>query len=418
MEHTHYLIAGASHAALAAMHTIRMADGEATLSVVGPDDVLPYSPTVLPYVVSGRSDPERIFLRDEAYFAGIRAEYRRGRRLAKLDAGGKLAELDDGSAVKFEKLLLATGARPAIPDVPGMEQVPYHVLRTLDDALRLRSGLSAGARHAIVLGAGLIGLHAAENMCRAGARVTVIELQRRVLPGYFDGTAAAMIARAFDSAGVEIRTATRVTQAEPRASGFALRLDDGECLAGDLLLISTGVTPVMDYLKGSPIARDRGILVDTRMRTSADGIWAAGDVAQASGFYDPTPVLNGILPSAVEQGRIAGMAMAGDPAVADYRGAVPLNTYGYFGRHAASVGSNTAPESAEVVVRSDAAAERYLKIILDGSRLHGIFAINTPIDAGVMWELIRRRTDLAPVRDQFLAQPRATARLLMSRLWR
>lgn len=418
MEHTHYLIAGASHAALAAMHAIRMTDNDAALTVVGADDTLPYSPTVLPYVVSGRSDPSGVFLRDEAYFTGIRAEYRRGRRLAKLDAGGKVATLDDGGSIRFEKLLLATGARPAMPAVAGLDTVRYHVLRTLDDALRLKSGLAAGTRHALVLGAGLIGLHAAENMRRAGARVTVIELQPQVLPGYFDETAAAMIARVFAGAGVEIRTATRVMQAEPRAEGVALRFDGDESLAGDLLLVSTGVAPVMDYLGDSPIARDRGILVDARMHTSADDVWAAGDVAQAAGFYDPQPVLNGILPDAVEQGRIAGMAMAADPAVADYRGAVPLNTYGYFGRHAVSVGSNEAPESAEVVVRHDDAAERYLKIILDGGRLHGIFAINTPLDAGILWELVRRRTDLTPFRERFLAEPRATGRLLMSHLWR
>jgi phenylglyoxylate dehydrogenase epsilon subunit len=112
------------------------------------------------------------------------------------------------------------------------------------------------------------------------------------------------------------------------------------------------------------------------------------------------------------------MAMAGDPACHSYRGAVPLNTYSYFGRHAVSVGSNVAPPGATVVTTTDVAAERYLKIILDQGRLHGIFAINTPLDAGILWELVRRRTDLGPVEAQFLAQPRETARLLMSRLWR
>lgn len=418
MERTHYLIAGASHAALAAIHAIRLTDRDAPLTLVGPDDTLPYSPTVLPYVVSGRSDPGGIFLRDAAYFTANGAAHRRGRRLAELDTGVKIARLDDGEALRYEKLLLATGARPALPPIPGLDRVGYHVLRTLDDALRLKNGLAAGTRHALVLGAGLIGLHAAENMRRAGAQVTVIEREAQLLPGYFDATAAAMIGRVFAQAGVEIRTATRVLRAEPRATGIALGLEVGGSLEGNLLLVSTGVLPVMDYLGDSPIARDRGILVDGRMHTSAEDVWAAGDVAQAAGFYDPQPVLNGILPDAVEQGRIAGMAMAGDPAVADYRGAVPLNTYGYFGRQAVSVGSNAAPDSAEVVIRHDDAAERYLKIILDGGRLHGIFAINTPLDAGILWELVRRRTDLTPFRERFLAQPRETGRLLMSQIWR
>ena len=418
MERTDYLIAGASHAALAAMHAIRLLDADGSLTVVGRDRQLPYSPTVLPYVVSGRSDPNRIFLRDDAYFACEQTTYRRGRALVRVEPASRVAELDDGSRLQFGKLLLATGARPVIPPVPGLEALPYHVLRTLDDALRLRAALPR-ARHAIVLGAGLIGMHAAENLSKGGARVTLIELQDQILPGYFDADAAAIVARAFERDGhVTIHTNTRVVSADSGPQGFVLRLQDRPPVSGDLLVVGAGVAPVVDFLAGSQIRCDRGIVVDGSMRTSAEDVWAAGDVAQAANFYDARPVLNGILPNAVEQGRIAGMAMAGDPALQGYRGAVPLNTYSYFGRHALSVGSGAAPAGAQIVVRSEADSERYLKIILDEGRLHGIFAINIPLDAGVMWQLIRRRTDLTPLRDRFLAQPREAGRELMSRLWR
>ncbi len=417
MQQTDYLIAGASHAALAALHAIRLADVAGTVTLIGKDASLPYSPTVLPYVVSGRSDPAQVFLRDDAYFAAQHTDFRKGRHLVGLDPVARIAKLDDGQTLQFGKLLLATGARPVIPDVRGLAGVRYHVLRTLSDAEGLRGALS-GIRHAIVLGAGLVGLHAAENLRHGGARVTVIELQPQILAGYFDATAAAMIASAFAKAGVEIRTGRRLTEVSAAAEGFTVGLDNGESLAGDLLLVGAGVEPVMDYLSDSSVARDRGILVNDTMQTSVSDIWAAGDVAQAPGFYDARPVLNGILPDAVEQGRIAGMAMAGDPALHAYRGAVPLNTYTYFGRQAVSVGSNVAPPGAKIVVNADAATDRYLKIILDEGRLHGIFAINTPLDAGVLWELVRRRIDLSAIADQFVAQPRDTARLLMSRLWR
>ena len=414
---TRYLIAGASHAGLAALHAIHLADADGAVTMIGGDEALPYSPTVLPYVVSGKSDPASVFLRDADYFAARRTDYRRGRRLARLDAARKVAELDDGSALGFDKLLLATGARPKIPPIEGLDAVPFHVLRTLDDAVRLRDGLAA-AHHAIVLGAGLIGMHAAEHMHRAGARVTLVELQPQVLPGYFDATAAGMIAQAFEAAGVTVRTGARATRVAAASAGLSMTLDTGESLAGDLLLVGTGASPIMDYLQDQAVACDRGILVDERMRTSAADVWAAGDVAQGPNFYDAARVLNGILPDAVEQGRVAGMAMAGDPGGAAYRGAVPLNTYGFFGRHAICVGSNAEPPGTEVVVRTDEAAGRYLKIVLDGDRLHGIFAIDTPIDAGIMWELMRRRVDLGPLRAQFLAEPRDTARILMSKLWR
>ena len=417
MEQTDYLIAGASHAALAAVHAIRLVDANGSLTVIGRDRELPYSPTVLPYVVSGRTDPKTIFLRDHDYFARARAAYRCGHALVRIDAASRVADLADGSRLQFGKLLLATGARPLIPAIPGLDSVPYHVLRTLDDALRLRARLP-GTRRAIVLGAGLIGMHAAENLCKGGARVTIIEQQHQVLPGYFDADAARIIARAFERAGVTIRTGTRAEAIEGGPGGVALRLDDGSTVSGDLLLIGAGVAPAVDFLAGSRIECDRGIVVDAAMRTSVEGVWAAGDIAQAASFYDARPVLNGILPDAVEQGRIAGMAMAGDRAFQGYRGAVPLNTYSYFGRHAVSVGSGDTAPGAEVVAHSDSEAERYLKIILEEGRLRGIFAINTPIDPGVMWQLVRRRVELTAVRDRFLAQPREAGRLLMSSLWR
>jgi phenylglyoxylate dehydrogenase epsilon subunit len=417
MQSTHYLIAGGSHAALAALEAIRMTDTQRELTLVAKDGRLPYSPMVLPYVVSGHARPEHVFLHDEQYFERASASYLCGRSVTHVDTGTHLAQLSDGTALRYQKLLLATGARPAVPPIPGLERVPVHVLRTLDDALRLRECLPS-ARRTVVLGGGLIGMHAAENLRKGGAHVTIIEIQPQLLPAYFDAEAAAIIARTFTNAGVDLRVDTQIASVAPHGGGFTMQLRGGESLEGDLLVVGTGVTPVMDYLHGTPVATDRGILVDDTMRTNVGEVWAAGDVAQARGFYTSAPVLNGILPYAVEQGRIAGMAMTGDPALESYRGGVPLNTYSFWGRHAVAVGTNAAPEGAEVVRRLDPARERYLKIILDGNRLHGIFGVNEMFDAGVMWELILRRIELGSMRERFLARPNETARALMSRTWR
>ena len=414
---THYLIAGASHAALAALHAIRLVDDQRDLTVIAKDDSLPYSPTVLPYVVSGRSTSTSVLLRDDRYFAEHKVNFLRGRQVTGVSTTERLATLSDGTRIRFEKLLVATGARPVVPAIPGLADVGFHVLRTLEDAQRLRDRLS-GASHAVVLGGGLIGMHAAENLCNSGVRVTVIEMQAQVLPAYFDADAAALIERAFAEAGVDLRTGSRVERIAAGSPEFTVQIAGGARVAGDLLLVGAGVVPVTDYLEGSDIAIDRGVLVDDVMHTSAANIWAAGDVAQARDFYGSAPVVGGILPDAVEQGRIAGMAMAEDSTVTPYRGAVPINTYRFFGNHAIAVGSKRAPAGAEVVVRTAPYDNRYLKIILHDNRLYGIFGINEPFDAGVMWELILRRIDLGPVREQFLKRPQDTARTLMSRLWR
>lgn len=419
MECTKYLVVGSSHAALEAVTAIRMHDGEGSLTLLTRDPHLPYSPTVLPYVVSGRSAANGIFLRDESYFADQQVRLRRGTALQVLHAARNAAELADGSEIVYEKLLLATGAAPAIPPIPGIDQVTYHVLRTLDDATRLHEAIKQ-SKQAVVLGAGLVGMHAAENLVKAGAGVTIVEMAKRLTDGYFDPVAAQLIEKAFTDNGARIFTGSRVVHLAPSATGSTLTLENGTRLEADLLLVATGVKPNIAYLDRGEggVDHDKGILVSDTMQTSVANVWAAGDCAQAKGFFSEGRVINSILPDATEQGRIAGMAMAGDPGLKRYPGGVPLNTYHFFGRHAISVGSSKAPEGAEIVTRFDEASGRYLKAIFVDGRLHGIYGVNEFFDAGVMCQLILRRVDLSAVRERFLANPLAVGREMMSRLWR
>lgn len=416
MMQTRYLLVGGSHAALEALAAIRMHDAEGSLVLATRDPAPPYSPTVLPYVVSGRTDPGRVRLRDAGYFAEQKATVKQGAALASLDTARRVASFDDGAEIGYERLLLATGAAPAVPQIPGLNEVGFHVLRTMNDAVRLRDALGA-AKKAVVLGAGLVGMHAAENLVQAGAETTVIELQPQVLPGYFDAQAAGLIEQAFTERGAKVLCGRRVVEVAKQDKGFLLRLENNDSSEGELLLVATGVRPVVDYLSASGIATDQGILVDRRMRTSVADVWAAGDVTQAPSFYRDAVVVNGILPNAVEQGRVAGMDMAGDPGAKDYRGAVPINAYPFFGRQALSVGAADV-EGAECFVELEREAGRYRKIALENDRLAGIFSIDMPFDAGIMVELVLRRVDLGPVKQDFLAHPRETARRLMSQLWR
>ena len=420
MQHTHYLIVGASHAALSALHAIRLHDAEQEVTILTRDDSLPYSPTVLPYVVSGRSDPGRVFLRDEGYFAEHKVNYRRGAKVQKVNAGTSAVELADGSKIGFDKLLLATGAAPMLPPIPGLAGLKFHVLRTLPDALALREALPR-IKRALVLGGGLIGMHAAENLAKGGVEVSVVELQPHVLSGYFDAEASAMIESVFTAKGVHLLLGARVASFTPQGEGCRATLADGTELQADLLLVATGIAPVTDFLAGSCVETERGVLVDEHMRTNIANIWAAGDVAQACGFFSSERIINGILPDAVDQGRIAGMAMAEDPGSKTYTGGVPLNTYSFFGQQAVSVGVHEGAleqSGVEVQKQVDTAQNTYLKIVLKDNRLAGIFGVNTAFDPGIMWELILRAIDLGEEKLAFLRSPQQTARALMSKNWR
>ncbi len=413
--HAKYLIVGASHAGREALAAIRMHDPEGRLVMLSREKHLPYSPTILPYVVSGRSAPDHIALAKAEWFADNRAELVLGARVVEVDPTARAVRLADGGRWTYDRLLLATGAEPAVPRVEGLERGGYHVLRTLDDALAVRTH-AASARRAVVLGAGLVGLHAAETLAEAGLDVTVVEMRPHVLAEYFDARAAALIGETFERHGVRMLMGRRLERAAG-SEPCRLGLDDGTELEADLLLVVAGVRPATDLLAGSPVATDKGILVDQRMRTNVEGIWAAGDVAQANGFLSGRPIINGTLPEAVEQGRIAGMDMAGDADLVPYGGGIALNTYGFFGRHAVAVGAAATAEGDGAEVHTTE-GNGYCRIVLKDDRLIGLAAIDRVVDAGILWRLIQRRTDLTPVRDRFLSHPLETARALMSQGWR
>lgn len=421
MPSTKYLIIGSSHAGLSALDAIRLQDTEGSVTLVTRDESLPYSPTILPYVVSGDADPEKIFLRDEKAMDRLNVTFLKGEGVTRVDTKAHSVRLSSGESLSYEKLLLATGATPVLPPVTGLEDVPYHVLRTLDDAIKLRNALE-NKQTALVVGAGLIGMHAAENLAKIGVDVTIVEALPHVLPDYFDEDGASLIQRIFSDKGIMMVMGSTVNQVAGSNGAQLVTLNSGETISSDLVFVATGVRPSFDYLAETDIEMDQGILVDDRMRTSAEDVWAAGDVAQAPDFFDSDKRLNGTLPDASEQGRIAGMDIVGDSALKPYKGGIGMNTYKFFGHRAFSVGlikeGKATSDGLEVDRMTSPASQRYQKLVFQDDRLVGALSINTDLDPGVMFEVIRRRIDLKDMKARFVDHPQETGRVLMTRIWR
>lgn len=417
MHHTKYLIIGSSHAGLSALDAIRLQDKDGSLTLVTQESSLPYSPTILPYVLSGQTDPDKVFLRDQQSLDSQSVAFKPGARVVAVDGRNRQVTLESGEKIEYEKSLLATGAAPKRPAVEGLETVPHHVLRTLEDAVKLRSGLRKDGT-AVVLGAGLIGLHAAENLAKSGMRVVVVEALSQVLPGYFDEDASQIIHNAFSENGVKVLLNEKVLEVKGADGKTTLSLSSGGSLAAGLFVVATGVQPRVEYLKGSGVEIDQGILVDERMRTNVSGIWAAGDVARARGFFEPSKILSATLPNAVEQGRLAGMDMVDDPALKVYPGALSLNTYKFFGNRAFSVGMVREEEGCEVEKIMIPESFKYQKLVFKDDQLVGASGINTDLDPGIMYQLIRRKAYLGDVKARFCASPVEISRVMMTSIWR
>jgi phenylglyoxylate dehydrogenase epsilon subunit len=392
---------------------------EGSITLLNQEDSLPYSPTILPYVVSGKVDASKVYLMNQNDLDTYRITFKRGAKVVKVDPLSHTVALQSGENFEYEKLLLATGADPAIPPIPGLKNAPFHVLRTIKHANQLRQAAQT-ATSAIILGAGLIGMHAAESLAKAGLRVSIVEALSYVLPGYFDAQAAGLIQKIFSEQGINILTGSAVTQIASSNGACALSLESGLDLSADLLVVATGVKPRVSYVSSSKIEVDHGILVNETMRTGANDIWAAGDVAQAKSFFDPTKMVQGTLPTAVEQGRTAGLDMVGDPVLKPYPGGIPMNTYKFFGHRSFSIGLAGDAETCkdlEVDLTFLPSSQQYQKLVYEGNKLVGVSCINSQLDPGIMYQLIKRQVDLTEIKKGFSSAPREMGRLLMSRIW-
>lgn len=414
---TKYLIIGGSHAGLSAVEAIQRCDSQGTLTLLTREKRLPYSPTALPYIISGKADPEKTALRPADFFKDL--TYINGVFATRIDTKCGEVFLDDGRTIGYEKLLIATGAEALVPGIPGIDSVEFSCLRTLADAQKIRKEM-ARADSAIILGAGFIGMHAAENLANAGVKVTIVEAVDQIMPNSFDPQASGLIRTVFEDNGIAILTGKTVSGMSERHGKKILSLTDGKEISGDMLVIAAGITPNTGFLEGSGIECNNGVVVDERMRTSIPNIWAAGDVAVTPGFFSPEKAVGGTIPCATEQGSTAGMDMGQDAYATAYTGHLNVNTFGFFGSFAFSighVGNPSADKGVEIETRQDPKNNKFCRFVFKDNVLTGVSAINMQLDPGILKELILRRTDLSTRKQAFVKMPLETGRQVMRELF-
>jgi phenylglyoxylate dehydrogenase epsilon subunit len=417
MPEKRYVVVGNGPAGINAAQGLRSKDSQSKITLIGQEPTLPYSPTILPYFISGKIKEKDLFLSEEEYFKKENIDLILGKGVVSLSPQeGKLI-LKDDSPLHYDALILSQGGSPIIPNVPELREMNTLVLRTLTDAKRLRSK-ALKASKAIILGAGLIGMQTAQALSEMGISVEVIELLSQVLPGYFDQKAATLIQKAYESHRVSFYTSTQVERVEFKKGGYILSLKKGKTLSAPLLFVATGVAPNIDFLKGSGIELDKGILVDKAMRTNIPNIFAAGDVVQMDDFWGRGKMNQPILIHAVDQGRMAAASAMGEEV--SHEGNISMNLFHFFGQNAFSIGlvSPDGRDRFQVYQTYVPSKRRYLKFVFNGDLLVGVMAINTILDPGILLQLIRRRIPLRKDKGEFLERPLEMGRKLMCQNWR
>ena len=302
-----FVVVGGGLAAAHAVAELREAGHDGRIVVVGAEPHLPYErPPVSKSYLTGDSDRAAATVHDEQWYADHAVELRLGVRAELIDRIGHRLQTDQGM-LHYEKLLLATGARPR--RLPMADESGAHVayLRSFEDADRIREALAGGARVAVV-GGGWIGLEVASAARHAGCEVTVVERAEWPLLPVLGAEVAELLADAHRDRGVRLRLAASIESIDEAG----LLLGDGERVAADLVVVGIGAQPNDELAIGAGLETDDGILVDEHLVTADPDVFAAGDVARAH-----HPLLGHSLrvehwDTAIAQGRAAARSMLGE----------------------------------------------------------------------------------------------------------
>ena len=398
----HHVIIGAGPAGVIAAETLRRSDAAARVTLVGDESERPYSRMAIPYLLAENIAEEGTHLRHGArHYEDLGIEVR-AERASAVDPTTRTLTLSGGETLRYDRLLVASGSHTVRPPIEGADLARIENCWTLADARRIMARTPPGSRVAL-MGAGFIGCIVLEALASRGVDLTVIELADRMLARMMDDTGGDMIKRWCESKGVRVLTSTRVSALADADDGIRLQLDGAPSLSADLVVCATGVAPNVDFLDGSGVAVDAGVLVDERLRTNVAGIYAAGDVAQGPAFPTGTREVHAIQPTASEHGRIAARNMAGHDT--PYRGSLSMNVLNTLGLVSSSFGVWTGVDGGDRAVVSDPERFKYLRLEFDEDRIVGALAIGLTQHVGVIRGLVQTQVPLGPWKEILRRDP-------------
>jgi nitrite reductase (NADH) large subunit len=398
------VIVGASAAGASAAEAVRRLDRQCHITLVSDEPVPLYSRCLLSDYLLGQVGQERLSFLPADWPRSLGADVLH-EPAVELNLAARHLVTRSGRRVPYDRLLVATGASPLQPQLAGGMAGGVHALYRLDQVDAAMAALS-DARRVVVMGAGKVGVKAAEAVATRGLPVTLVERAPHLLPGTLDHVSADWVAGLLANRGIGAETGSTVVEVlsgNGRVDGVVL--DTGQRLACDLLLIALGGRPNADLARQAGIRVRGGLLVDAQMQTSAQGVYAAGDVARAplstSGSQGEAHnsskgwVANWW--NAVHQGRVAGRNMAGERVA--YGGSVRANAFRLAGLPVISVGDLDRAGD-ESLRRQDREAQVYRSLVFRKDRLVGMLQVGGSVaDAGILSGLVKSGASVAGLQE-------------------
>ena len=366
------VVVGAGVAGVTATEEVRRALPDAELTLVGDEPYAFYNRMAITRLVGESASIDSLYLNRRDWAASRSVDERRGLTVTAIDRAAREVSLADGERLPYDRVVVATGARPLVPPIEGIGVDGSFVLRTIDDAVQIQQHIRRHrCRTAVVVGGGLLGLEAAYHLTLLDVRVLVLDRGPWPLSRQLDEQAGALVWEMLHDLGIELlaRTEARRILADERVTGVELL--DGGTIDAELCLIATGVVPNVELAEAAGLEVVDGVAVDEAMRTSDPHIFAAGDVVAHDGRR------HGLWPACVEQARVAAATMLG--AEAAYRIGVQPARLKVPGIDLLSIGVVDAPAgTATTVAVSAYGTRRYRKLVLEDGKLAGAIVLGSP----------------------------------------
>ena len=393
-----YVIIGGSAAAISTIEAIRTVDQTSPIELFSDEATPLFSRVLLPYYVAEELSKPLLNFRSADFFEQNKITAHIGVRVEEISVDSKTVRTEAGDQFPFDKLLLSTGGKAIVPPIPGVDKEGISTLKTMVDAERV---YHLKGPKAVVIGAGSVGVETSISLKRRGMEVTLLEQLGHVLPTVFDEEAASIIKKRIENLGIKTITGEKALQFTGNGDVKSVVTDSRE-IKCDMVVLAVGVKPAIELAQkaGIEIGSLGGIKVNNEMMTNLPDIYAAGDVTETYDISRDSNWINAIWPCAVEQGRIAGLNIAGRKTL--YEGSFRRNSIGNFiGVPAISMGVTHADACTECAQGDDfqeitrRTKETYRKLILRNGRLVGAILVGQTQKAGLFSILLKRKIDVA-----------------------
>lgn len=438
MPATRYLIIGNGAAGATAAETIRQHDAAGEITILTAEPYPMYSRPGLAYVLINEIPATQVFCRTMAWYEALRLNLTLG-RATSIDVVKRVVWLENGRSLPYDRLLIATGARAVPPPYPGHDLQGVVYLDTYDGTNDLIAR-SKRAKRAVVVGGGITALELSEGLAHRGVETHYLLRRDRLWSQVFNDDESRLLEKAMRAHHVHIHPNREVAEivGDRRGRVREVRLQDGSAFKCDLLGVAIGVKPLLDVAQNTPLQTDRAILVNEYLESSVPGVYAAGDCAQVYDRWTQRHMVDILWPSAVAEGRAAGLNMVGQRQV--YVKGSPFNACLLFGLHITAMGQigprQDASEGVETVqhvsrgssevwytqphaYRSAWASDgdSTIRLALNGDFLVGAIVIGDQRLADPLRYLIERQVNVQPLRADLVAGGEALRQSLW-RFWR